>query len=119
MRGVPIIHLSVVGSAILAVLGCSGIAGGPAFRVVNHGTSDCSTLGDVCARMTCSIANNGSEAGVAAVSFSMFDPNGSVVKATEMAEVKPGEVAAVSHDFSEVRWGGLDKTRVECAVSAR
>ena len=65
--------------------------------------------------MTCSISNDGSKPGVAHVTFSLFDPNGSVTRAEELAELSPGEAKSVSHDFREARFA-LGETKMECTV---
>ena len=108
------VGLATAMTAVL-ILGCAGAGGGALFRVVNSGSSDCSTFADVCARMTCSISNDGTEAGVARVTFSLFDPNGSVSRAEELVDLTPGEAKSVSHDFKEARFT-LGQTKMECAV---
>ncbi len=110
------IFSAVVGMFIIG-LGCSGLAPGPSFRVINHGLSDCSTLLDVCARMTCAISNEGKAPGTARVQFALYDPNGTVHRATELADIPAGQVSSISHDFKEARLAGLAETRVECTLS--
>ena len=102
-------------ATVALILGCAGAGGGARFRIMNSGSSDCSTFTDVCARMTCSVSNDGTEAGVARITFSLFDPNGSVARAEEVAELGPGEARSVSHDFKEARFT-LGQTKMECAV---
>lgn len=86
---------------------------GTEFNVVGTNAEDCSSLGDFCVRVTCTVTNAGTRAGSAQVELRVDQGAGLVD--TEAAFLEAGESATVSHDFTSAEFT-FDNIPYDCSA---
>ena len=133
------IVLAMVGVPALALLILKTVNGGAALTAMSggplpdhttilpaaHGRIDkvdaddsCARLTDYCIRVSCTVANDGNAPGPLELQMTLTPKGQAPYVATESVTLPPGQIAVVTHDFSEASVTD-GRPQATCAVRAR